>query len=258
MSYILNALKKSEKQRQAGRAESLESRILEQPLDEQKKTPYWLIMLVIVNICFLSYFIWSYLKEDESSEHQIKTYLKATPDQVTIDKPIHRSIVKPTEKQQQKSISEHIEKQQESITQLVKKQEAHKPKPTTEKKPLNKSLKKQPPKLGTKNIVLPEIESIAIIEKPAIKEIKESVAVKEKTADIPFLSELAYDFRRTVPSIDINVFVYSENKAERFIMVDMKKYQSGQQIKNGLKLKEIRMNSLIVEYKNRVFQIKRK
>ncbi len=366
MSYILNALKKSEKQRQANQAESLESRILQQPQDEHKKAPYWLIILVFVNVCFLAYFIWSFLIEDESSEPLSKPYIKETANQITIDKPIHRPSINLAEKQQQTSISELIENQQKKIDKPIIKQQDKKEKTiATETKSVNKPLKKQSAKLATENIVLPEIAAIAVIEKPeksidqliskqkaniaksiateakpvikplikqtdklttenialpeiaAIAVIKkpaksidqpiskqkennaktitteakpvdkplikqtdklatENIALPETaplaviekpedklnkvdngTNNLPFLTEIDSDFRRTVPTVDMNVFVYSDNEAERFIMIDMQKYQTGELIKNGMTLKEIRRNSIIVEYNNRVFKIKR-
>ena len=73
----------------------------------------------------------------------------------------------------------------------------------------------------------------------------------------PFLSELDYEFRRTVPNIKINVFVYSENKKNRFIMVNMTKLVPGNEIIEGMILNEIRMNSIVVDYRNKIFRINR-
>jgi len=88
--------------------------------------------------------------------------------------------------------------------------------------------------------------------------IADEIIVDKQLNDFPFLSELDYEFRRKVPVIDVNVYVYAEKESERFIMIAMKKYSSGQEIVSGLLLKKIRINSLVVEYKNKVFQIKRK
>ena len=74
---------------------------------------------------------------------------------------------------------------------------------------------------------------------------------------IPFLFELPPEFRHTIPDLKINVFVYSEQPAERFVMIDMVKYSAGQRIKDSIMLKEIRSDSLVVEYNNRTFRIKR-
>ena len=75
--------------------------------------------------------------------------------------------------------------------------------------------------------------------------------------DIPFLSDLSFEFRQSVPKLNINVFVYSQHPEERFVMIDMIKYTPGQQIKDTMVLKEIRPESLVVVYQNQTFQIKR-
>ncbi len=112
-----------------------------------------------------------------------------------------------------------------------------------------------------------QVESVPVVERKKIQAPKPVISndkhnkikekEKEKENSPPFLSELPFEFRRSVPAIDFNVFVYSSIKSERFVMIDMKKSQAGQEILEGMMLKEIRKNSIVVEYKNRVFQIDR-
>ena len=78
-----------------------------------------------------------------------------------------------------------------------------------------------------------------------------------ESTKIPFLSDLPGEFRRTIPGININVFVYSEHGEESFVMIDMVKYKAGQQLKNGMLLKAILNDSLLIVYQNREFQIER-
>ena len=74
---------------------------------------------------------------------------------------------------------------------------------------------------------------------------------------IPFLSDLPVEFRRTVPGLNINVIVYSEHGKESFVMIDMVKYKAGLQLKNGMMLKAILNDSLLMSYQNQEFQIER-
>ena len=78
-----------------------------------------------------------------------------------------------------------------------------------------------------------------------------------ESTKIPFLSDLPVEFRRTVPVININVFVYSEHGEESFVMIDMVKYKAGLQLKNGMMLKAILNDSLLMSYQNHEFQIER-
>ena len=78
-----------------------------------------------------------------------------------------------------------------------------------------------------------------------------------ESTKIPFLSDLPVEFRRTVPGLNINVIVYSEHGKESFVMIDMVKYKAGQQLKNGMLLKAILNDSLLMSYQNQEFQIER-
>ncbi len=243
MSYILNALRKSDQERQEIHAEeTLENKIQNKPA-AAKKTPLWLIILILVNLFFLSYFLWSFTKgkTDLPEKKQTAKIEKIEPEIKIANRAISRPSlpIKQPKATQQRSIAEQIRNQRKKISSIAK------------TPALNL---KTPPDADQqseqKNLTQPIVEPKIALSEPEIFD--------KKPNDIPFLSELDYQFRRTVPDIDINVYVYSENKQNSFIMIAMKKYQSGQQIGTDMTLKEIRMNGLVVEYRNKVFQIKRK
>lgn len=105
------------------------------------------------------------------------------------------------------------------------------------------------------------VNEVEPVKEPELVTVPKKIEIEVQTEaenDPPFLSELNYEFRRTVPDVDINVFVYTENEDGRFIMINMKKYVPGQLLEVGMRLKDIRMDSIVVEYKNRVFRINRK
>jgi len=246
MSYILNALRKSEHERQIREPEALENRILEKPGTVQKKNPAWLIILVVINVLILIFFFLAYTKEniDEGVERKV---VVAKKPEIKDENKVKISLVhavSPPNKSQV-SIAEQLK---------VKPANKDKEKPEPEQQKIKKVERKKVPVITTALVE----EAEAIVDEPVLKKLTENNNRElEKENSPPYLSELDYDFRRIVPEIDINVFVFSENKEDRFIMIDMKKYLSGQQIEQGMTLKEIRINSLVVEYKNRVFQIQR-
>jgi len=248
MSYILNALRKSEQERHNSHAETLENRIEVKPGQVQKRTSTWIVALVIVNLFFLSYFIWSFSKVDIAESNnkaevlkpiaKVKIAAKAKINHKVISSPA--AMIETAKDVQQHSIAETIK------TSKSKSQDS----PKINKPELKPAIQpiKQKNKAAEATQTLPKKDNtIAKID-----------ATKNLTEDIPFLSTLDYHFRRSVPALDINVYVYAEKKQDRFIMLEMTKYFSGQEIRSGMTLKEIRINSLVVEYKNRIFQIKRK
>ena len=186
-----------------------------------------MLLLILVNLIFLAYFVWTLLKTDEQlvsvkQPPAIKQQKKVVP-------PLK------IEKLHSISIAEQVEKHQLQVKKAS-------PKPVQQQ---------------LKPIVEKEVE---VVEESINSEevLIVSVDNESKSNELVFLSELDYPFRRTVPSFAINVYVYSKNKQHRFIMIDMKKYQPGQRMANGIMLKDIQMDSLVVEYNDRIFRIKRK
>ncbi len=253
MSYILNALRKSERERLDGHAdETLENRIQHKPHAAPKKTSFLLAIIVLANLLFLSYFIWSFSKDKESQgqgKGQAEQVVAEQKQAIKIEPKLN--IAGKTIVQQPAAVKQIKEKpqvqSQNSIAEQIKSQRAKKKRYPT--KPNRRE------KQGTE-LVKQQVKPLSKQpEKLALTEIK---ADEKQDRDFPYLSELDYDFRRTVPDIDINVYVYAEKKQDRFIMIKMQKYQPGQQIDSDMTLKEIRINSFVIEYKNRIFQIKRK
>lgn len=247
MSFILNALRKSEQERQASQAGTLENSILEIQETKQKKTSIWAIILVLFNLFFIAYFIWSFGKEEENnSVSQTKQEVTSKPQEINKNLELAKlNKTKTTIKPTHLSIANKVQSQQEKNSTVIN-------------KPENKKIKKPLPSVKQEKIP----KNVAIIPQEKLKVeksiIKNSIVNNQDNSNAPpFLSELDYEFRRTVPAININVFVYSKNKQESFILANMKKYLAEQEFESGMKLKEIRKNSIVVEYENKVFQIKR-
>lgn len=241
MSYILNALRKSEQERKSSRAVTLENSILEVQDSTPKKTSVWLIFIVVVNVFLLSYFIW-FFSTNNTEETTTDVEKNILPTKHTADKSQSVS-VKQVEKPRQVSIAEQLKKQQTKVKAIVDKPEKSVPE-VKKIRPLD--VKKNQP--VSNSITLKKHDT-----SPPINHVKS----KEKSNELPFLSELDYKFRRTVPDITINVLVYSKIKSERLIMINMTKFVAGDEIIADMELKEIRMDSIVVDYKNNNFQIPR-
>lgn len=322
MSIILNALRKSEQERQLREPENLGNKILNKQEIEQKKPPIWLFTLVIVNLFFLAYFLWGFIKDNKNKEestvviqkNQVFSHTKPESQQKALSAnksqfknnlpltvPVHKTnitdkgdfgnkegltnsvniqeqplsianqmaklLTNPQPIASKKVITTKILKKQESINHLVLKSAAklEQQKPIT--KQTNKLLTNYKKVINSQEVIYPVKNPVRQTDiknrlqtKPEITtaNIKSKVASKHADDNNPvWLSALPNEFRRTVPGIKINVYVYLEEKEKRFIMINMVKHVSGQDIGEGMILKEIRMNSLVVEFNNKIFQIKR-
>jgi general secretion pathway protein B len=237
MSYILNALRKSDQERQAQQAETLTSQILERNDQSHNKTSMWLILLVIINIGILGYFVIHHLTKPEVA--QIQKDKKNEPVQIELQKPaeVIDAEISAIESQPSKNAGKKADPSL-SIDEIIK-----------TKNPQARKASQQPEKKSVEQ----SVEEVAESKVNPVKEEKS----KEQKNTIPMLHELPYQIRRNVPDIAINVFVYSDLPENRFIMVAMQKYVTGQEIASGMMLKEIQEDGAVVEYEGRVFKIKR-
>lgn len=253
MSFILNALRKSEQERQSLQPETVTGRILlHHPQQNRSKTAKSFAFLIIGNVLIIACIVLF-----------VRNNSKPTPDTTApaISKPLSAQETKvkfnviaksaqperPAQKAESKtsSIAEWVEEQKPEPAPLPIK-------PVITKKPAADTVK-QP--ATTNKPELPIQPTPAIATDVKVKpDLPATIAVKK---DIPFLSDLPFEFRQTIPKFNINVFVYSQHPEERFIMIDMVKYKPGQQIKDTMVLKEIRPDSLVVVYQDRAFQIAR-
>ncbi len=243
MSYILNALRKSELQRQQTEelSENKAVNFNTAPGHRQKKS-LGLLLLLFGNILMLAYIFWSLNQTDDDISKQQAKALPAVIAATEAQPVLATKLPKPATKANQSTATIA------SIAEQIKRNRA-KPINTLQAKAMEIENKTVPPVVKSKK---PEIKIVEQKQPPT-----ETIIVKKKTADYPFLAELDYTFQRTVPDLNINVYVYAEQKAQRFIMIDMQKYRAGQEISLGLTLKEIRIDSLLVEYRGRIFLIKR-
>ena len=255
MSYILNALRKSEQERQAVEPDTAASRILIHQPQHPRRSGKLIAALIISNLLILAYFI-GFNQKTPPVETPYSTILKS-PEQAppvqaaakagSIDAaPVRPDTPPPALAKPAKS---------PSIADIVAPKKVPAPKPPAAQVPGKKpAVAPAAPANPANEPVMSEAEPPE--EEPIEIASYNPVEVPVQTG-IPFLYELPAEFRRNVPELKINVFVYAKDPADRFVIIDMVKYKSGQQIKDALELKEIRPNSLVVRYNNQTFQIRK-
>lgn len=95
----------------------------------------------------------------------------------------------------------------------------------------------------------------------AVKSLKTKQANNDKNGSAkktyPLLSELPVKFQRELPTLKINLFVYSNDPDDRFVLVNMSRYVTGQKIEDGPQIMEIRPDSLALSYRGQNFRILR-
>lgn len=268
MSYILNALRKSERERQAIAPDTVTGRIAIHQQPEHKSPTKLIAALIVINLSVLIYVL--EFTQQNSPEPIIATRLKPALSPIEPAAPSSAASASPAQKTPSTAETGKTEKPAPATALPAKA-------PTVKKQavqPVTPAI--APPRPPASNKAA-DIKSDTPPSKP-IEPLKQAITplkpatqatalgnrdATEQTVpapvknDLPFLEDLPGDVRRSLPNLPINVFSYSPIPAERFVMIDMVKYVPGQHIKDQLELREIREDSIVVSYDNRTFKIRR-
>ena len=284
MSYILNALRKSERERQAIKPDTITNRIiLPQPAHHRRST--WLIAaLIVMNLAILIYFLGfagktppagsatvasvksTELLPPETTEPTGALNKESSTPKIADPAPINAKDAMPVTRTSVKlplDPKPRIEAAKPSpLNNASEPQKPSHPNDFNSKAVAPVAQTPETPPTGVtqpmepvKTAVAPsnpDIQNVEPVKYPAQK-----IAPLPTKSDLPFLDELPTEFQRTLPDLSINVYSYSAATDESFIMIDMVKYLPGQQIKDALDLKEIYSDGFVVSYKGRTFKIRR-
>lgn len=77
----------------------------------------------------------------------------------------------------------------------------------------------------------------------------------EVTSGVPEWNDLSLEFRSSMTAPRIDVHVYSDDPARRFILVDLQKYREGETLANGAVLEEILPDSIQLYYQGTRFRL---
>lgn len=246
MSYILDALRKSEQQRQATQPDTVTDRILISQPQLQPKRKLWLITLLISNLLIITGMLWYFNRQSAPVAQQANNNIpqptaKAVAELVEQNNAQHYAASAPSMVNPAQTTTRST-----SIAQLIESQKVvETPKPA--KKPVEKKPQANKKEYVTKvSTPSPRIAHGQIPEESGNEPSSRTIA-KPKTYGTPDLNELPYEVRNNLPNLNVNVFSYAQQPQDRFVIIDMVKYKTGQLVKGQVKLKEIRPDSIVLE-----------
>jgi len=70
---------------------------------------------------------------------------------------------------------------------------------------------------------------------------------------VPVYYELPYNVRKDLPTLALNMHVYATDPAQRFVVLDGDRKAEGETIKDGLVLREIRTDGIVLEFRGQRF-----
>lgn len=244
MSIILDALKKSERERQAGQVPGM-SAVVSESVSDRPRWMLWLgVVLALLNIGGVGYWIYR--------EH---------------------SVTVPVSPNATANLGESAASQKELTTLSLTPQKLPPPADLTPPQAPIQMMPPQEPVQQRPNVPMPERlmppanpqTFVREEEDPVDAELEaEGVSKSEALAPrnkigmgLPMINDMPETFRSRIPSFRITMFAYSENPQERFVIVNMKKLVAGDVLPGGVLLIEIRAENLVGELDGQKFLIPR-
>jgi general secretion pathway protein B len=232
MSLILEALRKSEheRQREAGPALAMvpESR-------PERRSPKWLPVLVVLlalNIVVLA----AVLLRDSGPE----------PAAVTTAPPPAAALAEPA---QQTAAGQAAEATVATPLPLPEKPTRHEVRPlTTELPPASGSARAAPAPATTTSSPAARITSAASAD---------STRTATEDARLPRFADLVVRGELNVPHMHLDIHVYSGDPAERFVFINMRRYNEGNATQEGPKVERITRTGVVMNYQGQKFLLTR-
>lgn len=241
VSIILEALRKSERERQAGQVPGM-AEVIQSNTDRRNRwLPWFLGAVVVINLCGLGY--WFYRDHRNPSAPEAVPMVAGQGN--ARDFPSPSSTLVP-----------------EVPMDTASSRDGHPP----PQQPAYESL--PPPVYPMPQHLLPPANPGALRQDeydPVDAELEaengvaslENVQTSPHKSGLPRIDELPENIRDRMPPLKITMFAYSENPQERFIIVNMKKYVAGEVLPGGLLLIEIRAEDMVAEIDGQKFLIPR-
>ena len=270
MSYILDALNKAEKERQLGNVPTLDS---QHELQGPTKKNIWLILAMVAIVINLVLLFIVFKSVNNQSEAGYAIQKKDNVDSVSAVK--HPSV--PTAPAPEQKIAESdpiaivIPERTIADTEPVQSttaiQSSNNPMMEAETITTPKRLVDQlNPEARSKQIAQTMLHSDQAAQgtvetqtsvAPVVKPETDAKAKDPNSDDIPLLAMKPPEFQQLIPHLNVDVHVYSEDPAKRFVLLNLEKYRSGDEISTGLVLEEITNGGLVLNYNGERFRILR-
>jgi general secretion pathway protein B len=219
MSYILDALKKSEQERGHGSAPSVQTLHSSGLNYHSNKTPLWpyfLLAAIVVNLAALFYFIIT--KTDIEATAQEQKYIQEQR-QVTETKPVISGTT-------QTGMDDHV--------------------------PAAAHASDQAESIVYKPVFMPETARKTAIASPQSAAVETRQPPNTRNTVVE-MDELPYDVLQQIPVLEFSAHVYSSNPLQRSIVINGRFMEEGERLAGDLFLNEITPDGAIFDFQGQLF-----
>ncbi|MDH3980873.1 MAG: general secretion pathway protein GspB [Gammaproteobacteria bacterium] len=251
MSYILEALRKADRERTLGDVPDLESAHWGVRRPGRSWRWLWIVVaLLLFNAALLGYL----LNRDGADVERVVDKAPAIPP-IVLSPPVPPA-----------QLPAPVEQPLLDVRPEVVAPPSIEPKAMIEAPPVPVTVEKPPVTVRPKVAVQPHVAPKPVIDSPQVTvpaaRVVQAQQPLTETADtaetgVPEWGELSLEFRSRFALPHIDVHVYAEEPRRRFILVDLKKYREGETLQSGAVLEEIQPNSIQLYYQGTRFRVDR-
>jgi general secretion pathway protein B len=230
MSYILEALRKADQEREFGAVPGLATpHETDRPGTRSRRWPWVIAVLLSVNVVLVALLL---VKRDAEAPHPAL----AAPErqQTGADDPLVQA----------------LERTREDGTSPAPSSDRAAP---TENRPTFSTGELAASPRPVDSLIL---EPLSQPENAAETQV-ETVAAASDTQQLQSWYELPQDFRMRISLPRLDLHVYSDNPQNRFILVKLKKYHEGETLESGLVLEEILPDGMVMHYRGERFFVEK-
>lgn len=84
-----------------------------------------------------------------------------------------------------------------------------------------------------------------------------TAAIPLKTDNTPLLQEMPQDFQRALPPLAVTIHVYSHDKSQRILFINNREYRQGSEIEKGIRVENIVSDGAVLSFRGEHFKLSR-
>ncbi|HSO45876.1 MAG TPA: general secretion pathway protein GspB [Rhodoferax sp.] len=263
MSYILDALKRADTERERGAAPGLHTRH-QMPAGNagtpSERPPVWMAAAAGLTLVVLAIVFWFWRTPDAPPMAALQPAASPMPNRIAPEQPAVSASPVPPAAPVAPVTPVAPRSPPAAITPIAPVPIVVAEAPVAKAKPVEKTSPKvvtTPPAIPT----VPAASTGAVAEAPAAKPASTASAVpttlptSARPASTTLLSDLPAELRSQIPKITITGSVYSDSPAQRLLLVNNLVLPQGSQVTPDLKLEEIQPRSSVFSYKGNRFRL---
>ncbi|MEM9302851.1 MAG: general secretion pathway protein GspB [Pseudomonadota bacterium] len=148
---------------------------------------------------------------------------------------------------------QELEERRSGVQRVEKEAVVEQPQPVAEPRPVA-----APPRPARSGPAVQVVQPDAADETPRQVERGARRSARESFDEVPLWYQLPLRVREELPELDMTLHYFTEEPAERFVKLNGERFAEGDQVQSRLRVRAIRRDGVVLEFRNDVFLLGRR